>query len=459
MEMRQQPYSKDAEQYVLGAMCLSKSAINVARDKLDALDFYFPNHQVIFNTILNIVESKVPVDVVVLTNELERNNMIDDAGGVDYIAKLVAYTASAANVDSYVKIVEENALLRKLIVTSEDINSLAYNGDGDIKEILDKSEQMILSVVKKRQSTEFKSVAEVIRNVKSNLDFLQTLDGNVTGTPTYYTQLDKMLNGLNPNELIILAARPAMGKTAFALNIAQNVAINTDKAVAIFSLEMGAEQLMNRFLSSVGYIDASRLRTGKLDGKEWDKLTSAMTKLSKTKLYLDDSAGITVGEIRAKCRRLAAREEIGVIVIDYLQLITGSARAASGGRQNEVSEISRMLKLMALELGVPVIALSQLSRSVETREDKRPIMSDLRESGSIEQDADVVMFLYRDDYYQNRGDNDSEGNSTNNNVNAEKHVSNVEVIIAKHRSGPTGKIDLSFIMNYSKFSNTIKSLD
>ncbi len=460
MEMRQQPYSKDAEQYVLGAMCLSKSAINVARDKLDVEDFYFPNHQVIFRAILNIVDAKSPVDVVVLTNELERTNVIEDAGGVDYIAKLVAYTASAANVDSYVKIVEENALLRKLIVTSEDINSLAYNGEGDIKEILDKSEQMILSVVKKRQSTEFKSVAEVLRNVKVNLDYLQTVEGNVTGTPTYFTQLDKMLNGLNPNELIILAARPAMGKTAFALNIAQNVAINTDKAVAIFSLEMGAEQLMGRFLSAVGHIDASKLRTGKLDGKEWDKLTSAMAKLSKTKLYLDDSAGITVGEIRAKCRRLAAKEDIGVIVIDYLQLITGSARAASGGRQNEVSEISRMLKLMALELGVPVIALSQLSRSVETREDKRPIMSDLRESGSIEQDADVVMFLYRDDYYQNKQEHNSEGNDPNyNNVNTEKHVSNVEVIIAKHRSGPTGKVDLSFIMNYSKFTNMIKSLD
>ncbi len=457
MEMRQQPYSKDAEQYVLAAMCLSKSAINVARDKLDVEDFYFPNHQVIFRSILNIVDAKSPVDVVVLTNELERSNLIEDAGGVEYIAKLVAYTASAANVDSYVQIVEENALLRKLIVTSEDINSLAYNGDGDIKDILDKSEQMILSVVKKRQSTEFKNVSDVLRNVKVNLDYLQTVEGNVTGTPTYYTQLDKMLNGLNPNELIILAARPAMGKTAFALNIAQNVAINTDKAVAIFSLEMGAEQLMGRFLSSVGYIDASKLRTGKLDGKEWDKLTSAMAKLSKTKLYLDDSAGITVGEIRAKCRRLAAKEDIGVIVIDYLQLITGSARAASGGRQNEVSEISRMLKLMALELGVPVIALSQLSRSVETREDKRPIMSDLRESGSIEQDADVVMFLYRADYYQNKQEQPSEQSMPVN--NNDKNVSNVEVIIAKHRSGPTGKVDLSFIMNYSKFTNMIKSND
>lgn len=458
MELRQQPYSKDAEQYVLGAMCLSKSAINVARDKLDVEDFYFPNHQIIFGAILNIVDAKSPVDVVVLTNELERSGVIEDAGGVDYIAKLVAYTASAANVDSYVKIVEENALLRKLIVTSEDINNLAYNNDGDVKDILDKSEQMILSVVKKRQSTEFKSVSEVLRNVKVNLDFLQTVEGSVTGTPTYFTQLDKMLNGLNPNELLILAARPAMGKTAFALNIAQNIAINTDKAVAIFSLEMGAEQLMNRFLSSVGHIDASRLRTGKLDGKEWDKLTSAMAKLSKTKLYLDDSAGITVGEIRAKCRRLAAREDIGVIIIDYLQLITGSARAAQGGRQNEVSEISRMLKLMALELGVPVIALSQLSRGVESREDKRPIMSDLRESGSIEQDADVIMFLYRDDYYTKKGEQNSEGNDPNhNNVNTEKHVSNVEVIIAKHRSGPTGKIDVSFIMNYSKFTNMIKT--
>ncbi len=254
-----------------------------------------------------------------------------------------------------------------------------------------------------------------------------------------------MLNGLNPNELMILAARPAMGKTAFALNIAQNVALNTDKAVAVFSLEMGADQLMNRFISSVGQIDASKLRTGKLEGREWDQLNSAMSKLSKSKIYLDDSAGITVGEIRAKCRRLAAREDIGVIVIDYLQLITGSARGIAGGRQNEVSEISRMLKMMALELNVPVIALSQLSRGVESREDKRPLMSDLRESGSIEQDADVVMFLYRDDYYTKES--------------SDSNVSNVEVIIAKHRSGPTGKIDLSFIKHFSKFTNVIHNVE
>lgn len=447
MELKQQPHNKDAEQYVLGAMCLSKNAINAARDRLDMEDFYYPNHQVIYGAIERLVDAKMPVDVVVLTDDLTRNGLIDDAGGVDYIARIVAYTASAANIDSYVKIVEEKSLLRKLISTSEDIGNLAYNSDEEIKDILDKSEQLILSVVKKRQSTEFKTVSEVLRDVRNNLEHLQGLDGAVTGTPTNFTEFDKMTNGLNPNELIILAARPAMGKTAFALNIAQNVALNTDKAVAVFSLEMGADQLMNRFISSVGQIDAKKLRTGKISSSEWDKLNSAMAKLSTAKLYLDDSAGITVGEIRAKCRRLAAREDLGVVVIDYLQLITGSARAAQGGRQNEVSEISRMLKLMALELGVPVIALSQLSRGVESREDKRPLMSDLRESGSIEQDADLVMFLYRDDYYTREKDGSGDGTDTD--------VSNVELLIAKHRSGPTGKVDLSFIKSFSKFTNTV----
>ncbi|MFV0499852.1 MAG: replicative DNA helicase [Bacilli bacterium] len=442
MELKRQPHNKDAEQYVLGAMCLSKNAINIAKDRLDVEDFYFPNHQVIFSAILRLIDMKVPVDLVILTDDLEKNNLMEAAGGLDYVVKLVAYVISANSIESSVKIVEEKALLRKLISTSETIGEMAYNSGDDIKDILDKSEQLILSVVKKRQSTEFKTVSDVLRDVKKNLDYLQTIDGNVTGTPTNFTNLDKMTNGLNPNELIILAARPAMGKTAFALNICQNVGLNTDKAVALFSLEMGADQLMNRFISSVGQIDASKLRTGKLENKEWDQLNSAMAKLSGAKIYLDDSAGITVGEIRAKCRRLASREDLGLVVIDYLQLITGSNRM-SNNRQNEVSEISRMLKLMALELGVPVIALSQLSRGVESREDKRPLMSDLRESGSIEQDADVVMFLYRDDYYS------KESNASD--------VSNVEVIIAKHRSGPTGKFDLSFVKHYSKFTNKVYS--
>ncbi len=441
MDLKNQPHNLDAEQYVLGAMCLSKNAINIARDRLDNEDFYFPNHQVIFGAICKLVNEKNPVDVVILTSELERSNLIEEAGGVEYIAKLLAYTSSAANIESYVKVVEENALLRKLIVTSEEISTICYTSDEEVKDILDKSEQLILSVVKKRRSTEFLNVSEVLNQVKHNLEFLASVDGNVTGVATGYRDLDAITNGLHKNELTILAARPAMGKTAFALNIAHNVALNTDKAVVVFSLEMGVDQLMNRILCSVGKIDANHLRTGKLVGKEWDLLSSAMAKLSKTKLYLDDSAGITVGEIRAKCRRLAAREDLGVVVIDYLQLIQGSGHA--GNRQQEVSEISRMLKLMALELEVPVIALSQLSRGVESREDKRPLMSDLRESGSIEQDADLIMFLYRDDYY-------------NKESKIENNVGNVEVIIAKHRNGPTGSVNLSFVKNFNNFANTIK---
>ncbi len=439
MDLKKQPHNLDAEQYVLGAMCLSKNAINIARDRLDSQDFYFPNHQLIFDSICKLVVEKNPVDVVILTSELERANIIDQVGGVEYIAKLVAYTSSAAHIESYVKVVEEFSLLRKLIETSDEITSLAFNSSDEVKEILDKSEQLILSVVKKRRSTEFRSVSEVLSQVKQNIEFLNTVDGTVTGTSSGFSDLDNITNGLHKNELSIIAARPAMGKTAFALNIAHNVALNTDKSVVVFSLEMGVDQLMNRILCSVGQIDAKNLRTGRLLDKEWDFLSSAMAKLSKTKLYLDDTAGITVGEIRAKCRRLAAREDLGVVIIDYLQLIQGSSHA--GNRQQEVSEISRMLKLMALELEVPVIALSQLSRGVESREDKRPLMSDLRESGSIEQDADVIMFLYRDDYY-------------NRESSQESNVSNVEIIIAKHRNGPTGTVNLSFVRNYNKFANT-----
>lgn len=435
---RQAPYNKDAEQAVLGAMCLSKSAINLAKERLTSDDFYLPNHQVIYSVIIDMVDAMLPVDIVTLTSELEKRSLISSIGGLDYLASLVSYVSSSANVEFHIGIVEEKSLLRKLITTSENIINNVYNFEGDVVDLLDDSEKNILQVVKNRRSSEFKSIGSVVNELNDKLLELSKNGSKITGEPSDFSQLDAMTNGLNPNELIILAARPAMGKTAFALNIAQNVALRGNKAVAVFSLEMGAEQLVSRMLSSVGKVESMKLRNAQLSDSEWDLVRNAMVKLNKSRLYLDDTPGIKVSDIRAKCRRLCAKEDVGLIVIDYLQLIQGSSKNGQN-RQQEVSEISRMLKLMALELKVPVIALSQLSRAVESREDKRPMMSDLRESGSIEQDADIVMFLYRDDYYNQEA--------------ASGDVSEVEVIIGKNRHGSTGTAKVAFAKKFSLFAN------
>ncbi|MDO5011751.1 MAG: replicative DNA helicase, partial [Intestinibacter bartlettii] len=383
-----------------------------------------------------------PIDITIVSDRLENNKTLTSVGNIDYLIEIINSVPNAANVDYYIKIVHEKSILRRLIKVSNDISNTSYTSDEPVVDILDNAESKILDVVKKRRTTEFKSIQDVVFKAQSDLEMLSENKNEITGLATGFYELDKLTSGLHENEFIIIAARPAMGKTAFALNIATNVAKHTKKAVAMFTLEMSAEQLVNRMLSSLGQIDYSKFRNGNFDNNDWKKLSEGVSQLADTNIKIDDTPGITVSDIRSKCRRLSASKEgLALVVIDYLQLISGSARNANN-RQQEVSEISRSLKMMALELHVPVIALAQLSRAVEGRPDKRPIMSDLRESGSIEQDADIVSFLYRDDYYNKEA--------------IQSDVSISEFIIGKNRSGPTTTIEFLFKGNTVTFANYMK---
>lgn len=434
------PQNIEAEQSVLGSILLDPDAIVPAMEFIESIDFYRRAHQLIFEAMAELNERNEAIDVVTISNTLETKNQLDDVGGTPYLAELATVVPTAANVEYYAKIVEERALLRRLIHTATEIASEGYEAE-DIPSLLDEAERRILEVSEKRNRSGFISIADVLQETVNNIDELFQNDEEITGISTGYKMLDQMTAGLHEDELIILAARPGVGKTAFALNVAQNIGTKTDQAVALFSLEMGAEQLVNRMLCAEGTINASNLRTGQLTEEEFTKLFVAMGSLSKANIYIDDTPGIRTPEIRAKCRRLKQEKgNLGLIVIDYLQLIEGSGRES---RQQEVSEISRQLKKLAKELSVPVIALSQLSRGVEQRQDKRPILSDLRESGSIEQDADIVAFLYRDDYY--RSEDGEEEEQVEDNV--------VEVILEKNRSGARGTVKLLFIKEYNKFSS------
>ena len=438
MQTRNVPHNLEAEQSVLGAMVLSKFALQKAADALTKESFYSVNNSIIFDCLTEMAEKKIPIDLTTLTSELKNKNKLDEIGGVEYLTEIIDYVPTSANVDQYIKLVEEAALLRRLIDVSTDIVSSAYASDINVNDTLDNAERKILSVVKNRRSTEFKPIKSVLEAAEANLEKLAETKGDVTGVATGWYDIDNLTSGLHENEFIIIAARPAMGKTAFALNLATNVAMNNKKGVALFNMEMVAEQLVNRMISSLGQVEGKKLTTGNLQNQDWKRVGEAISQLSETKLYMDDTPGITIGEIRSKCRRLANSEEgLCLVVIDYLQLISSSVNYG-GNRQQEVSDISRSLKMMAMELKVPVIALAQLSRSVEARENKRPIMSDLRESGSIEQDADIVAFLYRDDYYNK--EKVTEGNTS---------IS--EFIVAKHRNGPTATIELLFKIDTSTF--------
>ena len=438
MQTRNVPHNLEAEQSVLGAMVLSKFALQKAADALTKESFYSVNNSIIFDCLTEMAEKKIPIDLTTLTSELKNKNKLDEIGGVEYLTEIIDYVPTSANVDQYIKLVEEAALLRRLIDVSTDIVSSAYASDINVNDTLDNAERKILGVVKNRRSTEFKPIKSVLETAEANLEKLAETKGDVTGVATGWYDIDNLTSGLHENEFIIIAARPAMGKTAFALNLATNVAMNNKKGVALFNMEMGAEQLVNRMISSLGQVEGKKLTTGNLQNQDWKRVGEAISQLSETKLYMDDTPGITIGEIRSKCRRLANSEEgLCLVVIDYLQLISSSVNYG-GNRQQEVSDISRSLKMMAMELKVPVIALAQLSRSVEARENKRPIMSDLRESGSIEQDADIVAFLYRDDYYNK--EKVTEGNTS---------IS--EFIVAKHRNGPTATIELLFKKDTSTF--------
>ncbi|MCH7323486.1 replicative DNA helicase [Solibacillus sp. MA9] len=430
------PHNTEAESSVLGAIFLEPQALITASEIVIADDFYHIAHQKIFQTMLNLSDQGKAIDVVTVTEELSAKKELEDVGGLTYMTELANGVPTAANIAHYAKIVEEKAILRRLIRVASKIADDGYTREDEVEVLLAEAEKKMLEVSNRKNAGDFKHVKDVLVQTFDNIEQLQARDGDVTGIPTGFRDLDKMTAGFQRNDLIIVAARPSVGKTAFALNVAQSVAVKARENVAIFSLEMGADQLVMRMLCAEGNIDAQRLRTGALETEDWGKLTMAMGSLSNSGIYIDDSPGVRMADIRAKCRRLAKENGLGMILIDYLQLILGSGKPGEN-RQQEVSEISRSLKGLARELKVPVIALSQLSRGVEQRQDKRPMMSDLRESGSIEQDADIVAFLYRDDYY----DKESESKDI------------IEIIIAKQRNGPTGTVSLAFRKEYNKFLN------
>ncbi|MFO1442267.1 replicative DNA helicase [Bacillus sp. Bva_UNVM-123] len=436
------PQNIEAEQAVLGAIFLEPSSLTLVSEVLIPEDFYRAAHQKIFNCMLTLSDHGKAVDLVTVTEELSAAKLIEDIGGVSYLSELAGSVPTAANIEYYTRIVEEKSLLRRLIRTATSIAQDGYTREDEVENVLGEAEKSILEVAQRKNAGAFHNIKDVLVRTYDNIEIMHNRKGDITGIATGFTELDKMTAGFQRNDLIIVGARPSVGKTAFALNIAQNVATKTEENVAIFSLEMGAEQLVMRMLCAEGNIDAQRLRTGSLTDDDWGKLTMAMGSLSNAGIFIDDTPGVRITDIRSKCRRLKQEHGLGMILIDYLQLIVGSGRAGEN-RQQEVSEISRSLKALARELKVPVIALSQLSRGVEQRQDKRPMMSDIRESGSIEQDADIVAFLYRDDYY----DKESE----------DKNI--IEIIIAKQRNGPVGTVQLAFVKEYNKFVNLERRYD
>ncbi|KPB04487.1 MULTISPECIES: replicative DNA helicase [Bacillaceae] len=442
-EDRIPPQNIEAEQAVIGAIFLEPSALTLASELVMPDDFYRAAHQKIYDCMLNLSDRGEPVDLVTVTSELANLKLLEEVGGVSYLSDIAGSVPTAANIEYYAKIVEEKSILRRLIRTATNIAQEGYSREDEVAGLLNEAEKQILEVSQRKNSGVFQNIKDVLVKTYDNIETLHNRKGEVTGIETGFTELDRMTAGFQRNDLIIIAARPSVGKTAFALNIAQNVATKARENVAIFSLEMGAEQLVMRMLCAEGNINAQNLRTGQLTAEDWSKLTMAMGSLSNAGIYIDDTPGIRVSEIRSKCRRLRQESGLGMILIDYLQLIQGSGRGGGENRQQEVSEISRSLKALARELEVPVIALSQLSRGVEQRQDKRPMMSDIRESGSIEQDADIVGFLYRDDYYDKESEN--------------KNI--IEIILAKQRNGPVGTVSLAFVKEYNKFVNLERRFD
>ncbi|MBG9734401.1 replicative DNA helicase [Paenibacillus alvei] len=429
------PQNLEAEQAVLGAILLQSEALITSMERIQSEDFYNPAHQMIYEAMIELGEDNQPIDLVTLTAKLKDKQQLEDVGSVSYLTKLANAVPTAANVDYYAQIIEEKSMMRRLIRTATQIASEGYTGGEDVSGLLSDAERRILEISNRRSSSGFIAIKDVLMEVYDKVETLsQQTGGGTTGIPSGFPDLDKMTSGFQRSDLVIVAARPSVGKTAFALNVAQNVGVRAKETVAIFSLEMSAAQLVQRMVCAESNVDAGRLRTGALEDDDWEKLTMSIAALSEAEVYIDDTPGITVADIRAKCRRLKKERGLGMILIDYLQLIQGRGKPGEN-RQQEVSEISRTLKQIARELEVPVIALSQLSRGVEQRQDKRPMMSDLRESGSIEQDADIVAFLYRDDYYNQ----DTE----------KKNI--IEIIIAKQRNGPVGTVELVFLKNFNKF--------
>lgn len=432
------PQDIEAEQAVIGSMLTDQDAVSSAIETLKPEDFYREDNKIIYEAILNIYNRAEPIDIITLKAELSSMGKLDAVGGLEYIAVLPDKVPTTANVDRYIKIVEEKAMLRNLIKTANDILSMGYEPTDEPERVMDLAEKKIFDVMQKKSQKGYTPIKDVLVESFSKLEELYNQKQHVTGVPTGFIDLDKMTAGLHESEFILIAARPAMGKSAFALNIGAYAATRANIPVAIFSLEMAKDQVANRILCSEALVDSNAVRTGELTDEDLSKLAETSGELSQAQIFIDDTAGISVMEIRAKCRKLKLEKNIGLVIIDYLQLIQGSGKSSS--REQEIAEISRSLKILAKEIEVPVIALSQLSRAVEARPDHRPMLSDLRESGSIEQDADIVMFLYRDDYY---------------NEDSEKK-NQAEVIIAKQRAGSTGTVDLAWLGQYTKFANLDK---
>lgn len=430
------PQNMEAEQSVLGSILLKDKIFGTVLEILQPDDFYSPAHRIIYGACIDLFERNEPQDLITLTNLLKDTNKLDTIGGASYLASLTSIVPVTSNVASYAKIIKQKAVLRRLIEVNTDIANRCYEEQGEIDQLVDEAEQAIFDIAGKKSSQSFTSLKDIVPTAFQKIEQLYKRKELITGVPTGYGEMDKMTAGLQPSDLIILAGRPSMGKTSFAMNLAEHAAISEKIGVAVFSLEMSKEQLTTRLLCSVGRIDSQRMRTGRLYEEDWPKLTRAVQMLQEAPLFIDDTPAISVLEMRSKVRRLAAQHSIGLILVDYLQLMQGRSNE---NRTQEISEISRSLKALAKEHNVPVIALSQLNRGLESRTDKRPMMSDLRESGAIEQDADIICFIYRDEVYNKAEDNPNKGIA--------------EIIIGKQRNGPTGTIRLTFLNEFTSFEN------
>ena len=432
------PHSPEAEQSVIGSMIMSRDAIVEASEIITGADFYQQQYGMVFEAMIELHDEGKAVDLITLQERLKEKDLPPEISSMEFVRDLLSAVPTSANVKYYAEIVAEKSMLRKLIKTTEEITNACYLGKEKTQDILEITEKKIFDLVQNRGSEEFVPIRQVVLNAIEKIEKASRSQGSVTGIPTGFIDLDYKMSGFQPSDLILVAARPSMGKTAFVLNIAQYMAFHNDVTAAIFSLEMSKEQLVNRLLALESKVDSQNIRTGSLEDEEWAKLIEGANIIGKSNLIIDDKPGISISELRSKCRKYKMEYNLGVIFIDYLQLMTGSGRSES--RQQEISEISRSLKALARELNVPVVALSQLSRAVEQRPDHRPMLSDLRESGAIEQDADVVMFIYRDDYYNKDSEN--------------KNIA--EIIIAKQRNGPIGTVNLVWLPNYTKFVNMKK---
>jgi len=437
---RVMPHSIEAEQSVVGSMLMDKDAIMVAAEVISGDDFYQSAYGIVFDTIVELFNEGRPVDLVTLQERLKEKDVPEEVSSLEYARELLAAVPTSANVKYYAEIVAEKAVLRKMIRLNEETANICYQGKESLEAVLETTEKWVFELVQKRNAGDYIPIKQVVLNALESIEKASKTKGNITGMPTGFIDLDYKMSGMQPSDLILVAARPSMGKTAFVLNIAQHVAFHDNHSAIIFSLEMSKEQLVNRLFSLESQVDSQSLRTGNLKDADWEKLIETAGIVGKSKLIIDDTPGISISEMRSKCRKYKMEHGLDLIIIDYLQLMSASVGSRTDSRQQEISDISRALKGLARELSVPVIALSQLSRAVEQRPDHRPMLSDLRESGAIEQDADVVMFIYRDDYYNKDTETPNQA----------------EIIIAKQRNGPIGTVNLTWLPNYTKFANSTR---